>query len=452
MRKIACYCITRNLYGKVLPSLKSLLMHSDVEKVYLLIEDDKFPVPLPENVKCVNVSKQSWFLPSSPNFNSPWTYMVMMRAALCRVFPEYDMILSLDADTIIDQDISGIWQYCDDDHYFAAVREIHRFSEDQFYVNNGVALYNLRKMRDGKADEVIHALNTRYFQFVEQDALNELCAGRILELPSEYNCCRFTKPCDSPRIYHFAAEPGWFERPLVRAYLDALLDKKPEKGGTKMPKTRTCIAIPCMNMVHTEFMTSLLGLQRIGETRSNVTMSSLIYDARNMMAGSVIDNGFDRVLWLDSDMKFEPDLMKRLSDDMDEYNLDYVSGLYFMRKYPTSPVIYKTLIYDRQPDQIRTKAEAYMDYPQDQLFEIDGSGFGAVLMKASVIKAVWDTFGMPFSPLMGLGEDMSFCWRAKQIGIKMWCDSRVKLGHLGTFEVTEAHFLHRRQHEGVITE
>lgn len=215
-----------------------------------------------------------------------------------------------------------------------------------------------------------------------------------------------------------------------------------------MPKT--LIAVPCMNMVHTEFLTSILGLQRIGETRSNVTMSSLIYDARNMMAGNAVDGGFDRVLWLDSDMKFDSDLMKRLMTDMDENNLDYVCGLYFMRKYPTAPVIYKNLIYDRQPEQIRLKAEPYYDYPQDQLFEVDGSGFGAVLVKVDAIKKVHKNFGMPFSPMMGFGEDISFCWRLKQLGIKMYCDSRAKLEHLATFPVMEVHYLQQKAEGKVV--
>ena len=41
--------------------------------------------------------------------NSSFTYLAMMRAALAKLFPDIDRILSLDVDTIIDQNISDLW-------------------------------------------------------------------------------------------------------------------------------------------------------------------------------------------------------------------------------------------------------------------------------------------------------------------------------------------------------
>lgn len=54
--RAAIYSGTRNIYEKMLPSMKSLLMHSNVEKIYFLIEDDEFPYELPPEVECINVS------------------------------------------------------------------------------------------------------------------------------------------------------------------------------------------------------------------------------------------------------------------------------------------------------------------------------------------------------------------------------------------------------------
>jgi hypothetical protein len=42
----------------MIPSMKSLLIHSDVEKIYFLIEDDEFPYELPPEVECINVKNQ----------------------------------------------------------------------------------------------------------------------------------------------------------------------------------------------------------------------------------------------------------------------------------------------------------------------------------------------------------------------------------------------------------
>ena len=81
---------------------------------------------------------------------------------------------------------------------------------------------------------------------------------------------------------------------------------------------KTLIAIPCMDMVHTGFMKSLMMMNRVGDIGFSIISSSLIYDARNTLAKHGVDGDFDRILWLDSDMEFEPDLLKRLSQDMDE--------------------------------------------------------------------------------------------------------------------------------------
>jgi lipopolysaccharide biosynthesis glycosyltransferase len=106
----------------MIPAIKSLLINSDVDKIYLLIEDDVFPFDLPSNVETINVSNQKYFRPNGPNMNSHYTYLAMMRAALAKVFPDLDTILSLDVDTIVNQDISDVWNLPIENYYFAASR------------------------------------------------------------------------------------------------------------------------------------------------------------------------------------------------------------------------------------------------------------------------------------------------------------------------------------------
>lgn len=179
---------------------------------------------------------------------------------------------------------------------------------------------------------------------------------------------------------------------------------------------------------------------RPGDCRSAVMMSSLIYDARNQLAAKAVKDGFDRILWLDSDMQFDADLLVRLAEDMEQNDLDYVCGLYFARKAETHPIIYKDLIYNIEPERqvLIAKAEKYEDYPKDGIFEIAASGFGAVLVKCSAVEKLIKAYGQPFSPMPGFGEDITFCWRMKEQGMKMYCDSRVKLGHMASLPITEA--------------
>ena len=104
-----------------------------------------------------------------------------------------------------------------------------------------------------------------------------------------------------------------------------------------------------MDMVHTNFLKSILGMRKVGEVQFQISCSSLIYDARNGLVKRAIEGNFDRILWLDSDMDFDPDLMERLSADMDE-GREYVSALFFKRKAPIKPCIYSELAYMRNPD------------------------------------------------------------------------------------------------------
>ena len=199
---------------------------------------------------------------------------------------------------------------------------------------------------------------------------------------------------------------------------------------------KTLVAVPCLDMVQTSFMKSLLRLMSVDETQISFRVSSLVYDSRNLLAGEAVSQGYDRILFLDSDMVFQPDLLIRLSKDMDE-GRDYVCGLFFRRKPPYKPVIYKDLHYHRDGLKLDMKLEPYLDYPQNEIFEVAGSGFGAVMMTTELVNKVGDKFGYPFSPEMGFGEDLSFCWRVKQLGIPMYCDSSVKVGHVGMGTISE---------------
>ena len=75
---------------------------------------------------------------------------------------------------------------------------------------------------------------------------------------------------------------------------------------------RTLVAIPCMDMVQTSFMKSLLRLMSVDETQISFRVSSLVYNSRNQLAAEAISQGYDRILFLDSDMVFQPDLLIRL--------------------------------------------------------------------------------------------------------------------------------------------
>lgn len=223
MKKAVCYFMTRNIYGKVLPSLKSLLKNGNIDEVFLMIEDDGVGYPVPEKVKCVNVGPWKGALdPNGPNYQCRWSYMVMMKVLLCRMFPDRSRIVSLDVDTIVVDDISGMWDIDMEGMYIAGAREWYWsgvFGRD--CINAGVLMWNLDMMRDGMAEKVVGEMNRRKFRFVEQDALSEMCAGKMRIMDSAYNFTEWTDPPQEPlKIIHFAAfKEKYMEQQVVKDYL-----------------------------------------------------------------------------------------------------------------------------------------------------------------------------------------------------------------------------------------
>ena len=210
---------------------------------------------------------------------------------------------------------------------------------------------------------------------------------------------------------------------------------------------RYLIAIPCMDSVKTLFFTSMLGLNRPEGTEIAVVSSSLIYDARNQLAHRAVKYGFDRILWLDSYMMFDHDLMLRLAADMD-MGAQMVSGLYFTRKTPVEPVAF-TRIYERSmPDgsSIPT-VDPITRWNEDGLTEIAGCGFGCVMMSVDLIRRVANSHRLPFSPAIGFAEDLSFCPRVRAIGEKIYLDPSVQAGHVGISVVDESTWLSGKKQE-----
>lgn len=196
---------------------------------------------------------------------------------------------------------------------------------------------------------------------------------------------------------------------------------------------RTMIAVPCMDTVQTFFMTSLLSLRKPEGTEVAVASCSLVYEARHNLAMKAIKDGFDRVLWLDSDMRFDPDLMERLGADLDG-GRDIVTGLYFTRKNPVKPCVYEVCHpRKRKNGEIYPAAESFKKLPAG-IFEAEGCGFGCVMMTTDALKAAGD---LPFFPTEGFGEDLTFCRKVRAAGIPIWCDPDIKADHIGISLINE---------------
>ena len=227
VRKAMVQSGTRNIYPYMIGSVKSYLANSDVDRIFLLIEDDEMNQPLPDCITCINVKDQKFFPDGGPNMRSKFTYMALLRSTLCHLFPEYDRIVCVDFDTIAVRDVSGLWDLpLGEDKYYSASREpaLSR-KTGLYYTNIGVCLYNLKKLRDGKADEIIQELNTTAYEFVEQDVLIRRCQHHIQPMDSSWNSCPYVDPpAEEVRIEHYAGAKRWETRGNMNRYLNTSWD------------------------------------------------------------------------------------------------------------------------------------------------------------------------------------------------------------------------------------
>lgn len=150
---------------------------------------------------------------------------------------------------------------------------------------------------------------------------------------------------------------------------------------------------------------------------------SLVYDAREQAAEYFLQSDCDSLLFLDSDMVPPADMLVKLI----EHNKPIVSALAFRRVPNYEPCIFKTVE--------EGNSQIYHNYPKG-LIEVAGVGMACTLIKREVFEKVPQPWFTPNK----LGEDLAFCKRATETGIPIFCDTTLICGHVGTYEVMEAHY------------
>lgn len=156
--------------------------------------------------------------------------------------------------------------------------------------------------------------------------------------------------------------------------------------------------------------------------------------AREEAAKLTCELGADYLYMVDDDMICPNDTFERLY----AHDVDLVAPLAFTRNYP-----HKAVIYDISEGWDPVSRSHYFvnhhveSYAKDKLIECDAVGFGAALIKRSVLE------GVPaprFMSTCGTGEDIYFCHQARKAGFRVFMDTATKLGHLShPIEVTESY-------------
>ena len=206
---------------------------------------------------------------------------------------------------------------------------------------------------------------------------------------------------------------------------------------------KVMIAIPCLDKIETQTVKSLINLERPEGCEVSVEFmeSSLVYLSRDRLGVMALEGEADYLFFLDSDMTFAPDMLQKLLEDA-ESGKDITTALCFRRRPDYNPAIWKKLRPGMPGESV---VETYDDYPEGDMFEVEACGMAAVLIRTKVLKDVFEKEKALFAPIPGYGEDVSFCLRARRAGYSLWCDSRIRIGHIATTIVTEDTYKAYRQ-------
>lgn len=151
--------------------------------------------------------------------------------------------------------------------------------------------------------------------------------------------------------------------------------------------------------------------------------------ARTTLATEALNAGGTHILFLDSDMRFPPDLLWRLL----QHQEPIVGVNYTTRGSPIKFVATRGEYPDREP--VPTTAES------SGLEAVDVIGFGGVLIRADVFHKIgdprkWFYTGQGERSGGGfVGEDVHFCREAQTAGFTILIDHDTsrEIGHVGSF-------------------
>lgn len=205
---------------------------------------------------------------------------------------------------------------------------------------------------------------------------------------------------------------------------DANFEAVPETGlKVTVPEAlgrrpRVVLGMPTFDEVKADFMMSLLGAISYSclalEFSPANPRGCYVQVSRNDIVFEHINTTAEWIMWIDRDIEFERDAILRLMADAVTHKLDIVGATYVRRSPP-----YRLM---GKPIQ----EGAFL--PMEGLVEMEWMPAGFLLTRMDVyrrIKAPW--FWLTHGPdgHCDVGDDVYFCMRAREAGMKIFCDTEL---------------------------
>jgi GT2 family glycosyltransferase len=146
----------------------------------------------------------------------------------------------------------------------------------------------------------------------------------------------------------------------------------------------------------------------------------------------------DWLLWLDSDIVLNKEILMKLLSAADKTTRPIISGVYFVSKQDEGILSYPLPAIFRDIDDFNI--EHIHPLPVEEVIEIDCAGMGLVLMHRSIVPILRKAFPNEslFAEKNGLGkeyvgEDIAFFRRVKEAGVPVYAHTGAIAQHMKRF-------------------
>lgn len=173
---------------------------------------------------------------------------------------------------------------------------------------------------------------------------------------------------------------------------------------------------------------------------------SVVSRARNLLAQDMLDSDCTDLLFIDSDINFEPEDIFRLLAWTTDPKKGIVAGV--PRTRSVTKTYIATLDYDDNEEltmngmglvRAQRVATAFMMVRRDVFETLDAAHPEWRYYDERTKRSIPCMFDFMKTDEGYIGEDYLFCDRAREHGFEVWIDPTIKLGHMGVQEY-EGHF------------
>lgn len=152
----------------------------------------------------------------SANMGNSYSPYAFLRLLADEVKEVPDKVLYLDIDIVACGNIKELYDYDVENYEYGAVKDYYgRIFINPNYINSGVMLLNMKKIRETKLfEKARHMVNTKKMAFPDQSALNKLASAKLY-LPSKFNSQRRDR--DTDVIRHFCKSIRWYPNMMKKS-------------------------------------------------------------------------------------------------------------------------------------------------------------------------------------------------------------------------------------------